>query len=161
MRKFLVFASLLAAPSETVSTPAVPHTPPAQKRDPRPIQLRQFFEAHGCPLRTFAEDFIQEADKNALDWRLLPSISFIESSGGKFAINNNVFGWDSCRTKFASIRAGIRTVAAQLGRSALYRNKPLDAMLKLYNPRPEYAIRVKAVMRNIGPAYDPVPSVLN
>ena len=50
----------------------------------------------------------------ALDWRLLPSLSFVESSGGKAARNNNLFGWDSGRAAFSSAAAGIRAVASSL-----------------------------------------------
>ncbi|MBV8820305.1 MAG: glucosaminidase domain-containing protein [Acidobacteriaceae bacterium] len=153
MRKFLIFASLFSAQADMAAE--VPHHPKSleAKQDPRTIRLRHFFEAHGCPLRRFAEDFIEEADRNMLDWRLLPSISFVESSGGKYQKNNNVFGWDSCRVGFTSIRAGIREVAAQLGRGKLYRGKNLNAVLKTYNPRPEYAVKVKAVMNSLGPTY--------
>jgi hypothetical protein len=86
---------------------------------------------------------------------LLPSISMIESSGGKDYTNNNVFGWDSCREKFSSVRAGIHFVAAQLGRSSRYKCKDIDGKLQLYNPLPEYSQRVKAVMRSIGARSQP------
>ena len=81
---------------------------------------------------------------------MLPSLSFIESSGGKYLRNNNVFGWNSCRTRFPSVRAGIGIVASELGRSNIYKDKPLDQVLRTYNPYPNYGKRVKAVMRTIG-----------
>jgi hypothetical protein len=95
------------------------------------------------------------ADQNQLDWRLLPSISMVESSGGKVYTNNNVFGWDSCRERFTSVRAGIHFVAAQLGRSRRYKGKDIDSKLQMYNPLPEYSQRVKAVMRSIGTRSQP------
>ncbi len=151
----------MAAPADPQLEPPPAPKRRALKQDPRPAQLRNFFEAYGCPLRTFTDVFIQEADDNALDWRLLPSISFVESSGGKYALNNNVFGWDSCRTKFPSVRTGIHVVADALGKSTMYKDKRLDDVLKLYNPRPEYRVRVKQVMRSIGPAYRPFGASLN
>ena len=79
--------------------------------DMRVIRLRAFFQEYNCPIEDLADDFIAAADMNDLDWRLLPSISFIESSGGKRYLNNNIFGWDSCRWDSPSIRTGIYHVA--------------------------------------------------
>ena len=78
------------------------------------------------------------------------AVGRIESSGGKYLRNNNVFGWNSCRTRFPSVRAGIGIVASELGRSNIYKDKPLDQVLRTYNPYPNYGKRVKAVMRTIG-----------
>jgi hypothetical protein len=75
----------------------------------------------------------------------------IESSGGKQFKNNNVFGWDSARENFSSVRAGIHYVASKLARSKLYRDKDLNGKLQTYNPLPEYAHRVKAVMQALDP----------
>ncbi len=121
-----------------------------QEADPRLQRLQEFFEERDCPLREAAADFLAAADKNALDWRLLPSISIIESSGGKDYKRNNVFGWDSGRESFASVEEGIHFVAAQLATSRRYRDKGLDEKLNTYNPVPGYTQRVKAVMRTMG-----------
>ena len=86
-----------------------------------------------------------------LDWRLLPSLSYIESTGGKAARNNNFFGWDSGRAEFATPSAAIHEVGYRLAHSVLYRDKDLDALLSTYNPLPEYAQKVKSVMRQIAP----------
>lgn len=144
MKKFVVLAGLLAAPSGSAVKALAP------QQDPRLTQIKHFFERYDCPLAPFADEFLQQADSNRLDWRLLPSLSFIESSGGKYLRNNNVFGWNSCRTRFPSVRAGIGIVASELGRSNLYKDKPLDQVLRTYNPYPNYGKRVKAVMRTMG-----------
>jgi len=96
-----------------------------------------------------------------LDWRLLPSISIIESSGGKDYRNNNVFGWDSCRESFTSVREGIHFVAGQLANSKLYKDKTLDSKLSTYNPLPDYPRKVKAVMHALGSESLPRISSLN
>ncbi len=153
MRDFLLMAGLLAAPV-TASVQQYRYSPEVKQNDPRLSRLEKFFGDRDCPLRTVARDFLIAADQNHLDWRLLPSISFIESSGGKYHRNNNVFGWDSCKEKFPSIRAGIHYVAAQLGESKRYKGKDLDSKLQTYNPVPEYGQRVKAVMRAIGSCSD-------
>ena len=87
----------------------------AAKTDVRAIRLRSFFAKLHCPVVNMSEDFIKAADNNHLDWRLLPSISVIESSGGKAYRNNNLFGWGD--QAFPSLRAGLDLVAFKLGRS--------------------------------------------
>ena len=117
--------------------------------DPRVVRLKQFLLERECPLNLYAADLIKAADRNDLDWRLLPSISFIESSGGKYYMNNNVFGWKSCKERFSSVRDGIHYVASRLANSELYREKSLDEKLKTYNPRRRYSRQVQRVMRKI------------
>lgn len=154
MKDFLLVAGLLAAPA-TVSVQQYAASPEVKQNDPRLSRLQKYFGDRACPLRDAAKDFLLAADQNQLDWRLLPSISIIESSGGKDYINNNVFGWGSAKEKFPSVRAGIHYVAAQLGRSRRYRGKNIDGKLQMYNPLPEYSERVKAVMRAIGSCAQP------
>lgn len=154
MKDFLLVAGLLAAPA-TVSVQQYQAAPEVKQNDPRLSQLQKYFGDRDCPLRDSAQDFLIAADQNQLDWRLLPSISIIESSGGKDYTNNNVFGWGSAKEKFTSVRAGIHYVAAQLGKSRRYKDKDTDRKLRMYNPLPEYPQRVKAVMRAIGACAQP------
>ncbi|WP_321472340.1 hypothetical protein [uncultured Paludibaculum sp.] len=150
-RGLVVIAGLLAG-----QTAADPDPRPADiavsKTDPRLIRVKQFFQDRDCPAQVYAADFITAADQHDLDWRLLPSLSFIESGGGKVAYNNNMFGWDNCKLKFRSTREGIYRVATKLGKSRMYRKKNVDQVLRLYNPRLEYRKAVKAVMSQMGPA---------
>lgn len=159
MTKTLLVAGLLATPVivSTQQPSVMAHTEP---EDPRPKLIWQYFADRDCPLRDSAADFVAAADQNELDWRLLPSISMIESSGGKDYRNNNVFGWDSCRESFPSVQAGIHFVASKLAKSRLYKNKNVDQKLSTYNPQPDYLSRVKAVMRALGPA-DQSPGSVN
>lgn len=120
--------------------------------DPRLSMLKRFFEASGAPAKAYAHVFLSAADYNQLDWRLLPSISFVETTGGKWARNNNLFGWDCGRAVFTSISEGIRRVAHHLGHSTRYKDKELDEILWAYNPNPEYSRIVKSVMDRIAPA---------
>jgi hypothetical protein len=125
---------------------------PDYRNDVRLDSLRKFFHQGACPVETVAEVFLETADAYDLDWRLLPSLSFVETTGGKAARNNNIFGWDAGRTRFRSVAAGIHAVGYQLSHAGVYRGKGLDRLLATYNPDPEYARLVKFVMRNIGPA---------
>lgn len=143
----------------SVPMPVLPHAVPAPVKqeyrsdlkleDPRLDSLRHFFTRTECPAAEYAVDFLIVADEFALDWRLLPSLSFVESTGGKVSPYNNWFGWDSGRAHFSSPSAAIRSVGSQLANSALYRSKSLDEILATYNPDRDYALKVKSVMRRI------------
>ena len=63
----------------------------------RLARLQAFFGKSDCPAKAYSDEFLTTADRYDLDWRLLPSISYVESTGGKSARNNNLFGWDSGR----------------------------------------------------------------
>jgi hypothetical protein len=124
---------------------------PEYRNDTRLASLRQFFERGSCPAASYAATFLEVADELDLDWRLLPSISYLESTGGKASPYNNLFGWDSGRAQFSSPIAAIHTVGNYLAHSYLYRDKGLDEVLAIYNPVADYGQRVKSVMRQIAP----------
>jgi hypothetical protein len=122
--------------------------------DPRLLKLERFFHGFQSPAHSIAKEFLKAADRNGLDWRLLPSLSILESGGGKESMNNNILGWDSCRRAFPSIAAGVHYVAERLSVSSFYRDKSLDEKLRTYNPNPGYPQRVRKVMRRLGPDRD-------
>jgi len=158
MRKLLtsglaVFAGMVSMPANVSKQQTLSSTQlPDYQRDARLKTLQRFFGKANCPAQKYSQVFLEAADSNDLDWRLLPSISFVESTGGKAAKNNNLFGWDSGRAGFASPVASIQTVGYRLSHSELYRDKDVDEILATYNPNAEYADRVKFVMRQISPA---------
>lgn len=139
------------------SQPSQPATPNQQPQpDPRTIRLVKFLSRLHCPVVNMADDFVHAADDNHLDWRLLPSISVIESGGGKAYKNNNIFGWNSMEL-FPTIRAGINAVAFKLGKSPLYKNRDSVGKLKIYNPDERYADNVLTVMNRISPTAELAP----
>jgi len=154
MKQILLATGLLALPAVVSSTQDAKQLPEIKQDDPRLERLRRFFAAYDSPLSSAAAEFLVAADKNDLDWRLLPSISIVESSGGKAYANNNVLGWDNARRSFTSVQEGILAVADRLANSKLYKDKDLDALLATYNPVPNYPNRVKAVMRALGKGLD-------
>jgi len=115
-------------------------------------RIRTFFVTLDCPAWKYAATFLEAADDYALDWRLLPSLSYVETTGGKADHNNNLFGWNSGRASFTTPHAAIHTIGYTLTHAARYRDKDLDALLFTYNPRAEYAAKVKSVMRRIAPS---------
>ncbi len=147
-----IFAGIVSLPA--VGSPHAEKLNPAadHRQDPRYDRLKRFFAKFECPVRFYIQEFLDAADKNDLDWRLLPSLSVVESGGGKAAPHNNLFGWKSGKAQFASLAAGIQSVGYQLAHSPIYRKKSLDRMLKTYNPKVSYGDKVKAVMAQIAPA---------
>jgi hypothetical protein len=123
------------------------------KTDLRTTRLKKFLTKLSCPVAYLSEEFVRAADDNHLDWRLLPSIAIIESGGGKAYIRekNNIFGWGGGEINFTSVKAGLHTVAHELGRGPLYRLHSSLGKLHLYNPDENYAQQVMAVMRRISP----------
>ena len=149
---FAIFAGIVSLPAH-ISRGQTHVAPVADYRsDPRLESLKRFFEKAACPALEYVSSFLEAADIYDLDWRLLPSISYIESAGGKTAANNNLFGWDAGRARFSSSVAAIHEVGYRLTHSVLYRNKDLDAILATYNPVTGYAAKVKSVMRQISPS---------
>ncbi|MCL4795126.1 MAG: hypothetical protein KJZ84_21790 [Bryobacteraceae bacterium] len=148
-RGLVLVAGLLAAQGTADPGSRLPDV--TAPTDPRLLRIKQYFLERDCPAHVYAEDFVAAADQNNLDWRLLPSLSMVESTGGKASRNNNMFGWDNGDTGFRTSREGIYRVASRLNRSHLYRNKNLDGVLRTYNPRPEYRVAVKMVMAQFGP----------
>ncbi len=149
MRRLIIWAGILTTCCVPLCAQGIPHS--RRWKDPRLARLVEFFDALGSPVGELAPEFLAAADRHALDWRLLPSISVIESGGGKNFSKNNIFGWGSARRGFASIRGSIDWVASRLARSKLYKGKDLDGILATYNPRPGYPARVKSVMRLLAP----------
>src|SRR4029077_10018394 len=128
----LVFAGMLSSPV-AVTNAETPDAASEYQNDPRLESLNRFFQKGGCPAQDLSAEFLRVADQNNLDWRLLPSISIVESGGGREARNNNLFGWDGGNAIFVSVRAGIHDVARRLGNSKIYRDKGIDEILRIYN----------------------------
>jgi hypothetical protein len=155
MRKILsagvVFAGFVSIPFAVSPSQSLPVPKADHRDDPRLQALKKFFDRCDCPVSRYSEHFLEAADSYHLDWRLLPSISFVESTGGKYAVDHNLFGWDSGRAKFATTPAAIHRVGYRLGHSSLYRGKGVDELLATYNPNADYRQKVKTIMRRISP----------
>ncbi len=154
----IVFAGIVSLPgavsrhqTELPRHASAPAKASALPVDPRLICLQKFFAQANCPALQLADIFLEAADDYHLDWRLLPSLSFVETGGGKEARNNNLFGWDCGRAHFDSLAAGIHHVAFHLAHRPPYRHKNVAQILAIYNPHPEYAQKVTWVMRQIAP----------
>lgn len=147
----VVLAGVVCAPAPISYLQTARTILPDFHNDPRLSALRHFFAKADCPALHYSKAFLEAADVYKLDWRLLPSISYVESTGGKFARNNNLFGWDSGKASFSSPIQAIHHVGYRLSHSSRYRAKSVDTVLASYNPDADYAAKVKSVMRRIAP----------
>ncbi len=132
-----------------------------------------YFQRRDMPLYGYGMKMVEEADKNEIDWRLLPAIAVRESTGGKFACKKatcNSFGWGSCKIGFKSNDLAIETVARNLGgnnpkTANHYDKKTTLQILRAYNPPsivPLYAEQVISIMNIIGleePTETPVVAI--
>jgi hypothetical protein len=117
--------------------------------DPRSVRLEAFFKAYDCPAPLHVNEYLRAADSHALDYRLLPAISLVESTCGAFERMNNRWGWDSTQSGFPSVQAGIEFIAAQLAENPSYKGKSVKEKLFTYNPYPQYVRQVQRLMREI------------
>lgn len=91
--------------------------------DPRAKKLEEYLAWHNSPLAPYAKVFVDNADKYGLDWRLVASISGVESTFGKRLPYNsyNAYGWNGGNYYFKSWEDGIETVSKTLRQN--YMNK--------------------------------------
>jgi hypothetical protein len=156
MRHTFVLAGLVLLPATGVPFSQSQIEP----TDVRLSKLRSFFLERDVPIVHLAEDFILAADQHGLDWRLLPSIAMVESSGAKYYHNNNIFGWNNGLLRFRSIHSSIYEVARSMSSMRCYRGKDLDGVLWTYNPMPGYNGKIKTAMRAIDPDFRSTRAVM-
>ncbi|WKZ24251.1 MAG: hypothetical protein QY312_01430 [Candidatus Dojkabacteria bacterium] len=95
--------------------------------------VKSFFKRYKAPLEAHAEDFVRAADSYGIDYRLLPAIAMIESSGGKFLFRPyNPFGWG--RSGFPSFTAAIYDVARGMSRYYAGGLREPERIAYRYNP---------------------------
>ena len=120
-----------------------------------------YFNSRKMPLFGLGLKMVLEAEKNNLDWRLLPAIAVRESSGGKNScdkVDYNSFGWGSCKIGFKSNEEAIEIIAWNLGGNnpnteRHYDDKTTGQILRAYNPPsivPKYEQQVRSIMKAIG-----------
>ena len=117
-----------------------------------------YFAKYDAPLEGYGMKFVEEAEKNDLDWRLLPAIAMRESTGGKHAckrVSNSPFGYGSCKFGFDTMEESIEIVARSIGgnnpnTAHHYADKTTLQILKKYNSVvPSYSSQVVKIMKAI------------
>lgn len=126
----------------------------------RADKIDAYFRDRNMPLEGYGMKMVQVAEENNIDWRLLPAISVIETTGSKNICKskegaNNPFGYGSCKIAFDNINESIEIVGRNLGgnnprTASYYKNKDLDGVLKSYNSViPTYNKKIRSVMDRI------------
>ena len=105
--------------------------------DYRVENLRDFLQKYDSPLAIYAEEFVTYADLNGLDYRLVPSISGVESTFGKHIPSNsyNAYGWANGEYRFTSWENSIAHVSLTLKKSYIDKGAPtISKIAKRYAP---------------------------
>ena len=114
--------------------------------DSRVNRIEEFFAR--SVLRGQAKTFVEVADANGLDWRLLPAIAMVESTGARHVpscAQHNPFGWSSSTSpcgfyRFGSYEEAIKYVGDKIGQGIFYRkfqeSKQVYDLAVPYNENP-------------------------
>ena len=132
-------------------------------REEKAKKIDTYFTNNKMPLAGYGMKMVLAAEKNNLDWRLIPAIAIRESTGGKFAcksVTYSPFGYGSCKLNFKSYDHAIEVVATSIGgnnprTASYYKNKNTRQILQTYNPPsvvPTYADEVIRIMNRIDAA---------
>lgn len=126
-------------------------------REARVDVLRVFFARYNSPLEGYAEELVDSADKNRLDYRLLPAIAMQESTlclkAPASSYNCWGFGiYGNKRTAFESYPEAIDTISRALAKD--YRGQGLiepEQIMTKYTPSSDgsWAKAVRYVMERI------------
>lgn len=125
--------------------------------------IDQYYEKRDMPLYGYGRKMVEAAEANDIDWRLIPAISVIETTGGKNLCKNpkakfNPFGWGSCKIGFKNFDHAIETIARNLGgnnpkTAHYYDEKTTLEIINKYNPPsivPDYSKKIFKVMNTLG-----------
>jgi len=132
-----------------------------QPIDNRKKILADYLAKYNSPLQPYAGDFVDAADANGIDWRLVAAISGVESTFGKHtpgslvgqSISYNGWGWGVYGTKalyFDSWTHGINTVSAGLGKNYVAKGRVTpDQIGKIYAASPTWSIKVNYFLKDM------------
>ena len=78
--------------------------------------LRTFLSRYDSPLTSYAAEFVEAADFYGIDWKLVPAITGVESTFGKFTPEGsyNAYGWNNGNYRFFSWEDSIWQVTKTL-----------------------------------------------
>ena len=121
--------------------------------------MKAVLEQYNSPLVSAADSFMDACGKYDLDCYLLPSISCVESSFGKYLMPNsyNPFGWGGGYIYFESWSEGIDTVASGLRNN--YVNRGADTVEKIgpiYAQSTTWSAKVRSFMNKFNQEEDKI-----
>ncbi len=152
-----IFAGSAFAQQNQAGSSAIIATASAEQIEDRRVKIiKSYLESYNSPLADYAPIFVQEADKNTIDWRLLVSISGVESTFGQQIPSNsyNAWGWGiygDNMIRFASWNEAITTISKELRERYINQWKAQDVYQigRLYAASPTWATRVDGFMQKI------------
>lgn len=121
--------ALTYAQSKTAETSAALVAKPGEMiPDQRVRNLRNYLRYNNSPLEDYSSDFVRLADKYNIDWRLVPAITGVESTFGKFIPQGsyNAYGWANGNYYFTSWPESIEIVTKTLREN--YFNRGADTV---------------------------------
>jgi len=148
MKKILIIINLMLLPfavfastDALVSSKEVKNSYSVEyKKVNRRAALTKFFEKYNSPLVENVDTFIETADKYGIDYRLIPSISCMESTCAKVLIEGsyNPFGWGiygSNVTYFKNYDEAIKTVGEGLNKGYFAKGfDTIEEIAPIYTP---------------------------
>lgn len=159
---FILFFSLIfhssayAKQNEAAASASLGSVVIVEKKDNRANILKKFLETYSSPLAQNAETFIKQADAYDLDWRLVASISGVESTFGKQLPYNsyNAWGWGIYGNNviyFSSFDEAISAVSKALRENYIDKWGAQDVYQigRFYAASPTWAQRVTFFMNKI------------
>ncbi|HKC04394.1 MAG TPA: hypothetical protein VKC54_00765 [Patescibacteria group bacterium] len=105
--------------------------------DYRVENLRRYLQKYDSPLAAYAQDFVSYADENGLDYRLVASISGVESTFGKHIPfkSFNAYGWANGKYGFKSWPNSIEIVSVTLRKEYIEKGAPtIKKIARRYAP---------------------------
>lgn len=126
----------------------------AKQMDKRAEILHAYLAKYNSPMQYQAQDFIDAADANGLDWKLLPAIAGVESTFGKFIPGGyNAWGWGVYGNQaiyFKSWREGMFTVSAGLRKNYINRGLTNPAAInRMYSTSSRWSTNVNYFLTDI------------
>lgn len=141
--------------SSAALAPQIKPNSPAD--DIRVAALKNVLNKYDSPLAPYAKDYVVLADKYGVDWKLLPSISGLESSFGKHLMPNshNGYGWGGGHIYFTSWEDGIETINKAIRENYIdkWKATTVNDMGPIYAESPTWAVRVNRFMNEINEEY--------
>lgn len=118
--------------------------------------LSEYLDSHSSPLASSANEFVEQADRYEVDWKLVAAISGVESTFGHKIPNSsyNAWGWGVYGTNviyFTSFAEGIETISRGLRQDYMNRSGAQDVYQigSIYAASPTWASRVTHLMEKI------------
>ena len=127
-----------------------------ENRDARAKILKDYLSRYNSPLADYSETFVKQADENNLDWKLLVSISGVESTFAQQLPYNsyNAWGWGIYGNNilyFKSYDEAIKTISKSLREDYInqWGAKDVYQIGRIYASSPTWAQRVVGFMDKI------------